>query len=170
MFNVAGGLGKCADLAGNVNRSALPPIAARAAEFRAKLAKLSASHAGAKTVRVFYEIWDVPLYTVGGSHLISQALAVCGGENVFAELSLPAPGVSVEAVLAAKPDAIIAGADGAVRPRWLDDWKSWPALPAVARGNLYTVDANLLHRAGPRFIDGVETLCAAVAKARAAPR
>ena len=83
----------------------LPTAASRAAEFRAKLAKLSASHAGAKTVRVFYEIWDVPLYTVGGSHLISQALAVCGGENVFAELSLPAPGVSVEAVLAAKPDA-----------------------------------------------------------------
>jgi iron complex transport system substrate-binding protein len=148
----------------------LPTASSRAAEFRAKLAKLSASHGGAKKVRVFYEIWDVPLYTVGGRHLISQALAACGGENVFAELALPAPGVSVEAVLAAKPDAIIAGADGAVRPAWLDDWKRWPTLPAVIRGNLFTVDANLLHRSGPRFIDGMDTLCAAVAKARAALR
>ena len=147
-----------------------PTAASRAAEFRAKLAKLSAAHAGTKTVRVFYEIWDVPLYTVGGNHLISQALSKCGGENVFAALSLPAPGVSVEAVLAAKPDAIIAGADRAVRPAWLDDWKRWPALPAVARGNLYTVDANLLHRSGPRFIDGMDALCAVVAKARAAQR
>jgi iron complex transport system substrate-binding protein len=147
------------------------PIAApRAADFRAKLAQLAASHAGTKKVRVFYEIWGVPLYTVGGRHLISQALALCGGENVFAGLSLPAPGVSVEAVLAAKPDAIVAGADGAVRPAWLDDWKRWPALPAVARGNLFTVDANLLHRAGPRFIDGMEALCAAVATARATLR
>ena len=87
-------------------------------------------------MRVFYEIWDAPLYTIGGEHLITQAIAVCGGENVFAALTLPAPAVSVEAVLAAKPDAIIAGADGAVRPAWLDDWKRWPSLPAVAHGNL----------------------------------
>jgi len=131
---------------------------------------LSTAYAGMKKVRVFYEIWDVPLYTVGGHHLISQALAVCGGENVFAALSLPAPGVSVEAVLAAKPQAIIAGADRAVRPAWLDDWKRWPTLPAVAHANLFTVDANLLHRSGPRFIDGMETLCTAVAKARDALR
>jgi iron complex transport system substrate-binding protein len=144
--------------------------APKAAEFRAKLAKLSGGYAGAKTVRVFYEIWDVPLYTIGGHHLISQALTVCGGENVFAALSLPAPGVSVEAVLAAKPDAIIAGADRAVRPAWLDDWKRWSTLPAVVHGNLFTVDANLLHRSGPRFIDGMATLCDAVAKARAALR
>ena len=90
--------------------------------------------------------------------------------------SLPAPGVSVEAVLAARPDAIIAGADGAVRPAWLDEWKRWPALPAVARGNLFTVDANLLHRSGPRFIDGVGALCetagagARHARAEAVPR
>jgi len=148
----------------------LPVATSRAAEFRAKLGKLSSAYAGKKTVRVFYEIWDVPLYTVGGHHLISQALAVCGGENVFAALSLPAPGVSVEAVLAAKPQAIIAGADRAVRPAWLDAWKHWPTLPAVVSGNLFTVDANLLHRSGPRFIDGMETLCTAVAKAREALR
>jgi iron complex transport system substrate-binding protein len=148
----------------------LPTAAARAAELRARLTRLQARYAGARTVRVFYEIWNAPLYTIGGDHLISQALRVCGGENVFAALTLPAPGVSVEAVLAAQPQAILAGADGAVRPAWLDDWKRWPALPAVARGNLYTVDANLLHRAGPRFVDGVEMLCATLAEARAGLR
>jgi iron complex transport system substrate-binding protein len=148
----------------------LPIATARAAELRARLARLQARYAGARTVRVFYEIWNAPLYTIGGDHLISQALRVCGGENVFAALTLPAPGVSVEAVLAAQPQAILAGADGAVRPAWLDDWKRWPMLPAVARGNLYTVDANLLHRAGPRFVDGVEMLCATLAEARAGLR
>jgi len=147
-----------------------PTATLRAAELRARLARLQSRYAGARTVRVFYEIWNAPLYTIGGDHLISQALRVCGGENVFAALTLPAPGVSIEAVLAAKPEAIIAGADGAVRPAWLDDWKRWPALPAVARGNLYTVDANLLHRAGPRFVDGVEALCATLAEARAGLR
>ena len=116
---------------------------------------------------MFYEIWHQPLYTIGGAHLITQAIELCGGENVFAALSLPAPSVSVEAVLAARPRAIIAGTDGAVRPAWLDDWRRWPTLPAVRAGNLFVVDANLLHRAGPRFVDGVEALCAVLDRARA---
>ncbi len=120
----------------------------------------------APPVRVFYQIWNAPLYTVGGRHLVSEAIRVCGGENVFASLTLPAPGVSVEAVLAARPDAIIAGGDRGARPAWLDDWKHWPMIPAVAKGSLFVVDADLLHRPGPRFVDGVEQLCAAVAEAR----
>ena len=140
--------------------------AARAQVFRAELARLSTQRAGPRNVRVFYEIWNEPLYTIGGKHLISEAIRACGGENVFAALTLPAPGVSVEAVLAAKPEAIIAGADRAVRPAWLDDWKRWTTLPAVANGNLFTVDANLLHRPGPRFLDGVAGLCAVLDDAR----
>jgi len=140
--------------------------AERARTFRAKLERLSQRRGQSPEVRVFYEIWNEPLYTIGGRHLISEAIRVCGGENVFASLTLPAPGVSVEAVLAAKPEAIIAGADRGVRPAWLDEWKRWTTLPAVARGNLYTVDANLLHRPGPRFLDGMEGLCAALDEAR----
>jgi iron complex transport system substrate-binding protein len=143
-----------------------PAAVARARAFRAQLERLAQRRGQAREVRVFYEIWNEPLYTIGGRHLISEAIRVCGGENVFASLTLPAPGVSVEAVLAARPEAIIAGADGGARPAWLDDWKRWPTLPAVARGNLYTVDANLLHRPGPRFLDGMEGLCAALDDAR----
>ena len=119
-------------------------------------------------VRVFYQIWDTPLYTLGGRHLVSQAMGACGGENVFAALTLPAPVVSVEAVLAARPDVIVAGAAGGAPPPWLDDWKRWPALPAVANGALVAVDADLLHRAGPRFVAGAEALCAAIDRGRPA--
>jgi iron complex transport system substrate-binding protein len=137
-----------------------------ASAFRARLAAVRSRGRGASKVRVFYEIWNQPLYTIGGGHLISAAIDRCGGENVFTSLTLPAPSVSVEAVLAAAPEAIVAGTDGAVRPAWLDAWQSWRALPAVARNNLFVVDANLLHRAGPRFIDGVEALCEALDLAR----
>jgi iron complex transport system substrate-binding protein len=71
-------------------------------------------------------------------------------------------------VLAAQPEAIVAGTEEARRPAWLDAWRSWPALPAVRAGNLYVVDANLLHRPGPRFIAGAEQLCANVNRARTA--
>lgn len=142
-----------------------------AARFRSRLAALRQREEGARPIPVFYEIWNQPLYTIGGAHLISAAIRLCGGQNIFADLALPAPSVSVEAVLAARPAAIIAGTDGAVRPAWLDAWRRWPDLPAVARDNLFVVDANLLHRAGPRFVDGAEALCAVIdrARARAAP-
>ena len=140
--------------------------AERARQYRAKLARLAERRERSRQVRVFYEIWNEPLYTIGGKHLISEAIKICGGENVFGSLTLPAPEVSVEAVLAARPEAIIAGAHGGVRPAWLDDWKRWPSIPAVALGNLYTVDANLLHRPGPRFLDGMEGLCMALDDAR----
>ncbi len=139
---------------------------AQVAAFRARLGQLRERRAGARPVRVFYEIWNAPLYTIGGRHLITQAIGVCGGANVFAASALPAPAVSVEAVIAARPEAIIAGADGGVRPEWLDDWRRWSDIPAVARGHLFAVDANLLHRAGPRFLDGVEALCKAIDMAR----
>jgi iron complex transport system substrate-binding protein len=140
--------------------------APRAAALRSRHALIRARNAGKTTVRVFYQIWNVPLYTIGGRHIVSEAIGLCGGENVFAALSTPAPVVTVEAVLAAAPDAIVAGADRGVRPDWLDEWRRWPALPAVAQGHLFVVNADLLHRAGPRFLDGVDELCAALDASR----
>jgi len=61
---------------------------------------------------------------------------------------------------------IVAGTDGAKRPAWLDRWARFSDLPAARLGNLFVVDANLLHRPGPRFIDGVAQLCAALDRAR----
>jgi iron complex transport system substrate-binding protein len=137
-----------------------------ATALRQRIAVLRERERSTPKLRVFYEIWDQPLFTVGGAHIISAAIELCGGKNVFASLALPAPQVSVEAVLAASPDAIVAGADGPVPPAWLNAWSVWETLPAVARGNLYAIDANLLHRAGPRFVDGLESLCAVLDKAR----
>jgi ABC-type Fe3+-hydroxamate transport system substrate-binding protein len=119
---------------------------------------------------VFYEIWGQPIFTVGRAHLITQAIAACGGRNVFDALELPAPQVSVEAVIAAAPQLIVAGADRAERPRWLDDWTRWPQIPAVRDGNLAVVDADKLHRPAPRFVDGMADLCAAIDRARSAER
>jgi iron complex transport system substrate-binding protein len=143
-----------------------PAAEARAAEFRARLAQQKARHAGKAPVRVFYEVWHAPLFTIGGRHLVTEAIGVCGGENVFAALPAPAPIVSVEAVLAAAPDVVVAGADGGVRPAWLDEWRRWTTLPAAAQGHLFVVNADLLHRAGPRFLDGVEELCTVLDAAR----
>ncbi len=135
---------------------------ALAAAQAAGIAALRSRYRSASRVVVFYEVWNSPLYTVGGSHLISHAIELCGGSNPFGAESLPAPHVSVEAVLAARPQAIIAGGEGTAKPAWLEEWRRWPLLPAVAAGELHAVDADLLHRAGPRFVEGVAALCATI--------
>ncbi|MBS0321336.1 MAG: cobalamin-binding protein [Proteobacteria bacterium] len=131
-----------------------------ASAFRARIAAIAAAAPQrAQPLAVFYEIWDPPIFTIGGHHLITEAITLCGGRNVFAGLEIAAPVVTAEAVIAAKPDVIVAGADDARPPSWLARWNAWPSVPAVAHGRLVTVDANLLHRPGPRFADGVQQLC-----------
>jgi len=147
---------------------AIASAAARAFRERVADAAAAADAPHLPPLRVFYQVSDAPLFTLGGTHLVSQALALCGGENVFARLTIPAPQVGVEAVLAADPQVIVAGTDGASRPGWLDAWSRWPALAAVRHHALYTVDANLLHRPGPRFAEGIAQLCATLANARRA--
>ena len=136
------------------------------AAFRAAVADATRTVAQRRRLRVFYQIWDTPVFTIGGGSLITQAIAACGGDNVFAGLALPAPTVSVEAVLAGRPDVIVAGTDGAARPTWLDAWTRWRELPAARDGNLFVVDANLLHRPGPRFAEGVAQLCGVLGRAK----
>jgi iron complex transport system substrate-binding protein len=143
-----------------------PAAATAARELRTRIARYEAQGNAGLRLRVFYQVSDAPLFTLGGKHLVSEAIARCGGENVFSGLSIPAPQVSVEAVLAADPQVIVAGTDNARRPAWLDAWSRWPSLAAVRLGNLFVVDANLLHRPGPRFVDGIAQLCRALAEAR----
>ena len=137
-----------------------------AATLRTRIAQLAHTNANLPPLRVFYQVSDVPLFTLGGHHLVSQAITTCGGRNVFGELTIPAPQVSVEAVLAANPQVIVAGTAGAKRPGWLDRWAGWATLDAGRQHALYVVDANLLHRPGPRFVDGIAQLCDALSQAR----
>ena len=140
---------------------------AAAAKFRERLAALRTRHAERPKVRVFYQVWNQPLMTVGGQQIISDAIRLCGGENVFAALKPMAAAVTVEAVLAADPEAIVASGMGEERPEWLDEWRRWPALTAVGRNNLFFVHPDHLQRHTPRILDGIERLCEHLETARA---
>ena len=132
---------------------------AAAAEFRAKIAALSARYGGRPPVRVFYQIWDKPLYTLSGQHIVSDAIRACGGVNIFAGLQVVAPSVSTEAVLEANPEAIFGGEQHDPADAGLNIWKPYRSLLAVQRGNLFTLGGELLTRAGPRMTLGVADLC-----------
>jgi iron complex transport system substrate-binding protein len=139
---------------------------AAATAFRRRLAKLRAQYADQPTVPVFYQAWHQPLLTVGGEQIISDVIRLCGGANIFAALPAQAPTVSIEAVLAADPEAIVASGMGYATPIGLDAWRRWKRLTATARGNLFFVPADLMQRATPRLLDGAEQLCRHLETAR----
>ncbi|MEC4722166.1 cobalamin-binding protein [Noviherbaspirillum sp. CPCC 100848] len=134
-----------------------PAGRAAAAAFRERLGQLRETYRQRRRLGVFYQIWRTPLMTLGGSHLVSAALRTCGADNVFSDLKQLAPTVTIEAVLKANPDVIVAssGEEDDV----LAVWKRFPRMKAVANDNLLVIDSELLNRAGPRILDGVEMLC-----------
>ncbi len=141
--------------------------AVSASAFRARVIALERRYAERAPVRVFYEVWDRPLMTVNGQHVISKVLRLCGGRNVFAELPVLAPSIDREAVLRANPEVIVGSAPQGSRPAWLDAWNAYPGLSAAARGNLYAIAPELIQRHTPRLLDGAEHLCAILDEARA---
>ncbi|MDY7573885.1 cobalamin-binding protein [Actimicrobium sp. CCI2.3] len=137
---------------------------AAADDFRARLRILTSTYQQRAPVRVFYQIWREPLMTLNGKSMVSTAIGLCGGRNVFAQLPQIAPVVGTEAVLEANPEVILTGGDDEVAA--LAGWRRFASLLAVRRDNLFIINADWLARSGPRLLDGTELLCRQLDSAR----
>jgi iron complex transport system substrate-binding protein len=136
------------------------------AALRKELGALRAKYASRAPVRMFYQVWDKPLYTLNGAHIVSDAIRVCNGVNIFAPLKVTAPIVSVEAVLQEDPEAIFSTGEGSQNDGGVNLWKPFTNMTAVKRNNLFRIDGNLLNRAGPRMVAGTAALCEKLELAR----
>lgn len=134
-----------------------------AGDYRARIAVLRERYRDRPRVRVFVQIDDAPLFTVGGPHLITEILGLCGGENVFAEAGAQALPVDLESVLVRAPEVILSTDTDAPAPYWA----RFPDLLAVARGNLFQSDGDLLARPSPRIAEGAADVCRRLDEARA---
>ena len=129
---------------------------------------LAARYAGLRKLRVFIEIWHEPLITVSGTHLISDVLQMCGGDNVYAKAGALTPAVSPETLLVLRPEVVIMSSGAGTRAEQAGRWRRLALLPAVQQGALYELDPDLLHRQGPRLIEAARTMCEHLERARAA--
>ncbi|MFC0134421.1 cobalamin-binding protein [Massilia eurypsychrophila] len=135
-----------------------------AAEVREGFAALTQKYARRAPVRLFYQVWDKPLYTLSNGSIVSDAMRLCGGVNIFGDLAITAPVVSIEAVLQADPEAIFGTSEknyGGVNL-----WRPYAGMQAVKRDNLFTLNGELLNRAGPRMVAGTAALCEKLELAR----
>lgn len=132
-----------------------------ATDFEQALSRLQgrAQLARQQAPRVFYEIWHQPLLTVNGAHLISDAIALCGGFNVFAAAPVLTPAVTLEAVLAARPQLVLGGGSANGETEFLKRWRAMP-LAALRAIPAYYIEPDAIQRQSPRIVDGIRAICA----------
>ncbi len=117
-------------------------------------------------IRVFYQFWDRPVFTVNGRHLISRIIELCGGQNIYSGLSPLTPQINPESVLQLDPEVIIASGENAGPPQWLDFWRTWPDLAANANDHIYSIPPDYIQRHTPRIIQGATMMCEFIDRAR----
>jgi iron complex transport system substrate-binding protein len=137
-----------------------------AAKFRGELERLRQRYAGAPKLAVFYQVWDAPLYTLGGTQVVTEMLGICGATNVFAEQRQSALPIDVEAVYARRPDVIVLAGTSNETTAWRAKWAERPPLRAA----FVALDPDLVNRMGPRIVDGTAALCARLDAVRAGAR
>lgn len=139
--------------------------AARAAAASAgqRLAALRRRYATGGGHRLLIQVWDQPLYTVGGAELLSDVISTCGETNIYADLPDAGPAVSLESVLERNPEVILTlGSDAASAAAWAARWQAYPSLAAVRAGQVLAWSDPRLSRLGPSMIDAAEALCRAL--------
>jgi iron complex transport system substrate-binding protein len=154
LSNVSESIRRLGKLAGTANIAE-----AEANRIERELESLRTRYGARRSLGVFYQIWNDPLQTVNGEHLISEVISLCGGVNVFSDASALAPRISVESVLLRNPDAIVASGMGEARPEWLDQWQAYPSLKAVAGDALFFINPDHLQRPTARIVLGAQRLC-----------
>lgn len=140
-----------------------------AAGIQAALDSIAARRPDGPPVRVYYDLWGEPPHTIGGGSYLSELIRIAGGVNVFGDLDAPSPRVSLEAILIARPDVILlpVARPGAHPAAILRERSGWSAIAPVREGRVAGVDAELLHRLGPRLPDAARAIADAIEQALA---
>ena len=144
---------------GNAAKQVVGNLSARVNAVRAKVSSIPLE----ERPKVFYEIGHDPLITAGPGTFVDNLISAAGGINIASDAPTDWPRYSVEAVIMKEPDIIITaphvspGENDATEIR-SGVWQKYRTMPAVRNGRIYPVDSDILLRAGPRIVDGLEKL------------
>jgi iron complex transport system substrate-binding protein len=113
--------------------------------------------------RVLYVLWPDPLIVPGSRSLVSELIGIAGGDSITAADADDYPRYSLEAAVAKGPEVIVLANHGSKSgPIAMDRWRRLTSLPAIKTGRIHSVDGNLMHRYGPRILDGLDQLARAI--------
>lgn len=138
--------------------------AMQATALRAQIRALAQRYGPGPRLRYFYQVWRQPLYSLHGGHLLSQALALCGADNVVPAGSVAAPLLSPEFVLQQNPDVLLFNRSDAADS--ITYWRRFPRLAAVREQRWLGLDDRRLTRPDAGMVAAVEPVCAQFASWR----
>jgi iron complex transport system substrate-binding protein len=131
-------------------------------ELQTRVDAVAEAVAGASRPRVFFEL-SPDLYTAGPGSYIDDLIARAGGENVAASAAEMWPQLSAEALVSANPDVILlADHEAGITAEHVAARPGWQDMNAVARGRIVLLESDLVARPGPRVVDGLEAIAAAL--------
>jgi iron complex transport system substrate-binding protein len=110
--------------------------------------------------KVFIQIGDAPMVTVGKGSFADDLIRLAGGENVAGKEKEVYPRFGMEEILKRSPEVIIISS---MNPKGdyqkiLQEWTRWKTIPAVKNGRIHLIDSDLIDRPSPRITDGLEKL------------
>jgi iron complex transport system substrate-binding protein len=110
--------------------------------------------------KVFFQVGDVPMITVGKGTLADDLIRLAGGRSISENELLSYPSYSLETILLKAPEIIIMTSMESKKHymNLVKKWQNWKSIPAVRRNTIYVIDSNLVDRPTPRIVEGLETL------------
>jgi iron complex transport system substrate-binding protein len=110
--------------------------------------------------KVFFQLGDAPMVTVGKGTLADDLIRLAGGRSISENESISYPFYSIETVLLKAPEIIIMTSMDSKKNslHLVKKWESWKSIPAVRMNKIYVIDSNLVDRPTPRIIEGLEAL------------
>lgn len=110
--------------------------------------------------RVFFQVGDTPMITVGSRTLASDLIRLAGGRSISEDETIDYPLYSMETIMAMAPEIIIMSSMDSKKnyPNLVKKWQRWKNLPAVRMNAIYVVDSNLVDRPTPRIVEGLEAM------------
>ena len=104
---------------------------------------------------VYWEVWNAPYMTIGGTSFINELITKAGGKNIFADVEQSYPAVNEESIIARNPDVIFIPSDSPVTVEDVKNRSGWQDISAVKTGSIYKIDADITSRSGPRIKEAI---------------
>ena len=134
-------------------------------EFKTGIKYLKDTYQKKKKLRVFFQIDEKPIFTIGGSHFISELINICGGINIFSDVKQTAPSISEESVVSRDPEVIFSR-DLASNKMKLKIWKKFDNMSAIKLDNLFYLNARELERPTSGLVNAGKEICSKLEQAR----
>jgi ABC-type Fe3+-hydroxamate transport system substrate-binding protein len=104
--------------------------------------------------KVFVQISNEPLFTIGKDAFLTELVERAGGESVTREVPTGFPKLSKETASAMSPHVIILSDSEDNR----EPNEVFRNSPAVKNGRVYRINADIISRPGPRLVDALEQI------------